>query len=175
VVTGKGQLVMQMTTRNIRVACMKGPGLASSGRHAKIQKTTDSIEIGIDVREYLQQQAHAWTLQHEGGATMLVMDASALRFRGGLGGSASDAVREFLERTFSGLKDVIVVVSHGQASVPELRLHVQKDNCTPVSLLHAACCSAQVVISNVLSFQMGLRMSTLALCKAFVLYVRSRK
>jgi hypothetical protein len=102
----------------------------------------DSIKVGIDVREYLQQQTHAWTLQHEGGATMLVMDASALPFRGGGGGSASDAVRQFLERTFSWLKDVIVVVSHGQASVHELRLHVQKDNC-----FLAACCSTQVAVS----------------------------
>jgi hypothetical protein len=110
----------------------------------------DSITINIDVKKYVQQQANAWTRQPEGGATMLVMDASALPFRGGGGGSASDAVRQFLERTFSGLKDVIVVVSHGQASVPELRLHVQVDNCTVVFLLHAAapklqfpCCMLQ--------------------------------
>jgi hypothetical protein len=110
----------------------------------------DSITVDIDVKKYVQQQASAWTQQHEGGATILVMDASALVFRGGGGGSASDAVRQFLERTFSGLKDVIVVVSRGQASVPDLMLHVQVDNCTVVALLHAAvpklrfaCCMLQ--------------------------------
>jgi hypothetical protein len=110
----------------------------------------DSIEIDIDVTEYLQQETHAWSLQHEDGATMLVMDASALPFRGGGEGSVSDGIRQFLDRTLSGLQDVIVVVSHGQASVPELRLYVQKDNCTAVSLLHAAapklqfpCCMLQ--------------------------------
>jgi hypothetical protein len=76
----------------------------------------DSIAIDIDVKEYVQQQADAWTGQHAGGATMLVMDTSALVYRGG-GGSASVGVRRFLERTFSGLHNVIVVVSHGQASV----------------------------------------------------------
>jgi hypothetical protein len=137
-----------------------GAGLGlirSAGENSNSFK--DSIEIDIDVTEFLQQETRAWSLQHDGGATMLVMDTSALAFRGGGGGSVSDGIRNFLDRTLSGLQDVIVVVSHGQASVPQLWLYVQKGPAMqfPCCMLQhpsysflAACCSTQVTTVSLL-------------------------